>query len=319
MRVRFVCFFIVLHALVVSGQTDYSDSANWAVRPGTYPTALHELIIDQPMDGVDVFYVYPTLLLGENDQRWNMNLDDEAHKTTVLSRAVQFQASAWANAGQLYVPYYRQAHIRSYYNLESGGRDALLLAYSDVKAAFQYYLDHHNKGRGIILAGHSQGSTHLSLLLKDFFDGKALQQQLIAAYLPGIGLNENEYQTVPLLKEATAIGGFVSWNTFKRKFDDKQYQWYKGKAVVNPVTWDGSPLAARSAHKGFLFSNGKLYDRSFSTHLDDGVVWISTPHFPYRYLAFTMRNYHMGDVNLFWEDIRQNARKRAGVYLENKQ
>ncbi len=319
MRTCAILFFLGLQITVVSAQTDYSDSSNWAVRPGAYPKGLHELIIDQPPEGIDVFYVYPTLLLNENDQRWNMDLGDEKHKETVLSRAVHFQASAWANAGTLYVPFYRQAHIRSYYNLENGGREALLLAYSDVKAAFQYYLEHHNRGRGIILAGHSQGSTHLSLLLKEFFDGKELQNQLVAAYLPGIGLSRNEFQSIPLLTEEKAIGGFVTWNTFKRKFDEKQYKWYKGKAVVNPVTWDSTVVAKRSMHKGFLFSNGKLYKQSFNTHLDNGVIWISTPHFPYRYLAITMRNYHMGDVNLFWEDIRLNARKRAFVYIENKQ
>jgi hypothetical protein len=87
---------------------------------------------------------------------------------------------------------------------------------------------------------------------------------------------------------------------------------------VNPVTWDTTLVASRAQHKGFLFSNGKLYEQSFSTHLGDGVIWISTPHFPYRYLAFTMKNYHMGDVNLFWEDIRRNARQRSKVYMRNQ-
>jgi hypothetical protein len=314
-----ILFPILLLSNLIAAQTDYNDSSNWAVLPGTYSAGLSQYVLEEPIVGIDVFYVYPTLLLGEDDKRWNMNLDDDKHRASVLNSAVQFQASAWANAGQLYVPYYRQAHIRSYYNLENGGRDALLLAYSDIKAAFQYYLDNHNKGKGIILAGHSQGSTHLSLLMKDFFDGTELQKQLVAAYLPGIGLNENEFNSLKLLKDSTSIGGFVTWNTFKRKFDENQYKWYKGKAVVNPVTWDTTLVANRSQHKGFLFSNGKLYDKSFSTHLGNGVIWISTPHFPYRYLAFTMRNYHMGDVNLFWEDIRLNARKRAVVYLENKQ
>jgi hypothetical protein len=61
-----------------------------------------------------------------------------------------------------------------------------------------------------------------------------------------------------------------------------------------------------------------MYVHSFNTHLKNGVVWISTPHFPYRYLAFTMDNYHVGDVNLFWEDIRQNAILRSTSYLQKK-
>ena len=60
---------------------------------------------------------------------------------------------------------------------------ARLLLDEDVKAAFQYYLEHYNNGRPIIIASHSQGTTHAKRLLKEFFDGTALQHQLVAAYL----------------------------------------------------------------------------------------------------------------------------------------
>lgn len=115
------------------------------------------------------------------------------------------------------------------------------------------------------------------------------------------------------------IGGYVTWNTFKKKYDLELYnKWYKGKSVINPVTWDTSGFASRSQHRGFLFSNGKMYKQSFDTHLGDGVVWITAPRFPYRYMSFSMKNYHVGDVNLFWEDIRINSRLRAAEYLKQK-
>lgn len=310
---QLACFF----AIGQDSSVDYSMEKNWAILPGSYPEELKEFIVNDPISGVDVFYVYPTLILSEDDKRWNVQIEDDKQRKNVISSAVRFQASAWANAGELYVPFYRQAHLRSYYKLEEGGRDALLLAYSDVKAAFQYYLEHYNKGKGIILAGHSQGATHLSLLLKDFFDNKPLQQQLIAAYLPGIGLELNEFQTIPLMTNASETGGFVAWNTFKKKFDERFYKWYKGKAVINPVTWDTTSIADSKLHKGFLFSNGKMYTQSFTTHLSDGVIWITTPKFPFRYLSFTMKHYHLGDVNLFWEDIRINATLRSQAYLSN--
>jgi hypothetical protein len=219
----------------------------------------------------------------------------------------------------MFVPFYRQAHIRSYRNLESGGRDALILAYSDVKAAFQYYLEHHNNGRPIILAGHSQGSTHLMLLLKEFFDNKPLQSQLVVAYLPGIGIKKNEYQSLKLLTDSTQTGGYVSWNTFKKKLSKEKYEnWYKGSSVVNPVTWDLSKTAERKLHKGFLFNNNSIYRQSFTTHLIDGAIWISTPHFPYRSMAWTMDDYHIGDVNLFWEDVHHNSKLRASKFVGGK-
>ncbi len=80
------------------------------------------------------------------------------------------------------------------------------------------------------------------------------------------------------------------------------------------MTWDTTATAQRELHKGFLYSNGKMYKNSFVTHRSNGVIWISTPHFPYRYLTFLMQNYHTGDVNLFWEDIKENALQRVKAY-----
>jgi hypothetical protein len=297
---------------------DYSSSKTWAVLPGNYPDNLKEYAVQNLQDSIDVFYVYPTLIVSDKDERWNVPINDSVQIKKVLNIAVRFQASAWGSSGNLYIPYYRQAHIRSYNQLENGGTTALLMAYSDVKAAFEYYLKHYNHGRGIILAGHSQGSTHISYLLKDFFDGKPLQKQLVAAYIPGVGLDKNQFKTIPFMENPNQTGGFVTWNTFKKKFDKKKYKWFKGKVVINPVTWDTTPIAERKLHKGFLYSNGKMYKNSFDTHTANGVIWISTPHFPYRYLTLIMQNYHSGDVNLFWEDIRENSLLRVQNYRSNK-
>ncbi len=315
-KIVILLFFLSNSLLFGQGNPDYSLKENWAVLPNEYPDFLYEFTSPNVNDSVDVFYCYPTLITSKKDERWNVPIDDISQQEKVLNSAVKFQGSAWISAGNLYVPFYRQAHIRSYYELETGGRDALLLAYSDVKAAFEYYLEHFNNGKAIILAGHSQGSTHISMLLKDFFDNEPLQEQLIAAYIPGIGIDTNYYESIKLMDEPAAFGGYLAWNTFKKKFDQSKYHFYKGKSVINPVTWDKSLYTTKSLHQGFLFSNGKMYSNSFDTHLDNGVIWISTPKFPYRYLAFTMDNYHVGDVNLFWEDIRQNTLLRVKSYFE---
>lgn len=307
-----------LNSTILSDSVDYSNTKNWAVLPGNYPNNIEEYTVQKPQDSIDVFYVYPTLLVSDKDIRWNISIEDSIQRNKVLNVAVRFQASAWGSSGNLYVPYYKQAHIRAYNNLDNGGTIALLLAYNDVKAAFEYYLKHYNNGKAIILAGHSQGSTHVSYLLRDFFDGKPLQKQLVAAYVPGVGLDKNQFKTIPFMEQPDQTGGFVTWNTFKKKFDKEKYKWFEGKVVINPVTWDTTSIAKRELHKGFLYSNGKMYKNSFDTHISDGVIWISTPHFPYRFIALMMRNYHSGDVNLFWEDIRENSLLRVKSYRFNQ-
>ena len=94
---------------------NYNLESSWAVLPGNYTEELQKLASkDQDTLIADVFYVYPTLLLDKKDTRWNVSTNDSIHNSKVLNVAVKFQASALATSGKLYVPYYRQTHIRAY-------------------------------------------------------------------------------------------------------------------------------------------------------------------------------------------------------------
>ncbi len=308
-----ICIFILQQSTFNSQiPADYSNSDHWVISP-EHDTSLHKAFINDTslIAYADVFYVYPTVYLDKKEKDWNISIDNQEQRDRAIN-VTRLQASAWCEAGRMFVPYYSQAHIRSFTNLDDGGEAALLTAYQDVKKAFQYYLEHYNQGRPIILAGHSQGSTHIMLLIKDFFDETDLQKQLVCAYMPGFSLKEDEFKSIPFLTESHETGGFVTWNTFKRRYKTKKYKdWYKGMASINPVTWDRSTFAKRSLHKGFLFWDEKMYEQAFHTHLVDGAVWITTPNVPFRSLSVTLQDYHIGDVNLFWEDIRINSKSRV--------
>ena len=298
---------------------NYGNVSSWAVLPDSYPENLKHWQTNTTGLDADIFYIYPTLNIEKKDLRWNVPVTDSIQNVKVIDKAVYFQASAFLNAGKLYVPYYRQAHLRSYIRYENGGEEALNLAYGDVKEAFKTYLEKYNNGRPIIIASHSQGTTHAIKLLKEFFDGKPLQNKLVAAYLPGIAIKKNEFKTIQIMTNPTEIGGFVSWNTFKKGYYPKSYnEWFKGAEVSNPIDWDDSSESERPDHKGFLFTNDKIYKHALQVYVKDGLLWISVPHFPYRLLMMVKKGYHAGDINLFWEDIRENATLRVESYLKNQ-
>ncbi len=296
---------------------DYNLEENWAVLPNTYSKELKEFS-SQEMDTLkaDVFYVYPTLNTEKEDLRWNVPINDKKQQNKVLNKTVVFQASAFATAGKLYVPYYRQAHLRSYFKLKNGGEEALLLAYSDVKKAFEIYLKKYNKGRPIIIASHSQGSTHTKFLLRDFFDGKPLQKQLIAAYVVGTVVKPDLFKTIKPMTEPNKIGGFVGWNTFKKGNYPKKKDKYKGSVTTNPITWNSDKTTELHQHKGFLYSNKKIYNNALKIEITDGLVWSTNPKFPMRFFMSFLKNYHVGDINLFWKDIQVNALLRTNTWLD---
>jgi hypothetical protein len=296
---------------------NYLNEENWAVLPSTYSVDLKEFET-KSIDSLkaDVFYVYPTLNTSKEDLRWNAPIADLEQQDKVLNKVVLFQATAFITSGKLYVPYYRQAHLRSYSMLEKGGKKALLLAYSDVKKAFEVYLKKYNNGRPIIIASHSQGSTHTKFLLRDFFDDKPLQQKLIAAYVIGTVMKPNLFKTIKPMIKPNEIGGILGWNTFKKGSYPKKKDVFKGSITSNPVTWDTTKTTELYQHKGFLYSNKKIYKRALKVEITDGLVWSTNPIFPMRLFMSFMKNYHVGDINLFWQDIRENAELRTLTWLE---
>ena len=299
---------------------DYSESKSWAVLPGKYPRVLKGFEKIKRDQKADVFYIYPTLFSDKNVSDWNANIWTSSIRQDVFDTAVKYQASAWQNAGDLYVPFYRQAHYRIFVEPDNKMvRTAWEIAYEDVKNAFQYYLKHYNKGKPIIIASHSQGSMHAKRLIKEFFDSKPMRNQLVAAYLIGARVLPSEFNTIQPLEDPKATGGFISWNAYKMNNLPKNYnKWFQGGVTTNPITWDTQNTSKKSNHKGLLSKDLKLYPKSLNIELVDGILWTSLPEIPGRIFLSLIKNYHFADINLFWKDIEQNAIARVESWYQKK-
>ena len=304
---------------------NYCNLESWAAHPEKNDSII-DVYYTSPKENLkaDVFYIYPTLLTSKKNDAWNSDVYDIKQNNTVKNIAIKYQASAWANAGRIYSPLYRQVHYRSFYEpyTSNGGIRAGEIAYSDIRRAFIYYLNNYNNGRPIIIAGHSQGAYHCKVLLKEFFDEKELQNQLVAAYLPGTRVDIKEFKTIKALKSPDDIKGYLSWNTFRMNKKPKKekhpayFSWKKNQYVTNPINWNELRSATIQDHKGLLFYNEKLYPNSVRIEINDGLVWSSVPKgIKGNYLLKLIRNYHFGDVNIFWKDISENAKIRVDNFF----
>ena len=130
----------------------YSNPESWAVKPDKYSESLKKIIGDSKNKNCDIFFIYPTMFLDRKDTRWNADVDDELLNKGIINRAVKYQASAFGKAGNIYVPFYRQSHYKVYVNpFNKYEEESREIAYSDIKRAFEYYLDNYNNGKPIIL------------------------------------------------------------------------------------------------------------------------------------------------------------------------
>lgn len=297
---------------IPSKSPNYSNPESWAVKPDKYPESLKKIIGDSKNKKCDVFFIYPTMFLDRKDLRWNADLDDELLNNSIINRPVKYQASAFGKAGNIYVPFYRQSHYKVYVDPFSKYEEkSRAIAYSDIKRAFKYYLDNYNNGKPIIIASHSQGSILSAMLLKEFFDDKPLQKKLVIAYLPGTKILDDYFKKIKKLQNRDEIGGYVSWNTYRKGSYPKKYEeWFRGGSTSNPITWDNTVKTEYEQHKGLFYTDDKVYPNSVKIILKDGLIWSYLPRIPKRLFLLIKKNYHAADINLFWKDIEINAVNR---------
>jgi hypothetical protein len=107
----------------------------------------------------------------------------------------------------------------------AGGGRAVLdrgLGYEDVRDAWNYYLKNDNRGRGVVLVGHSQGSYVLNSLIAQEIEGKPVHAQLVSAILMGttVAVPKGKdvggtFKQTPLCKSASQTGCVITFASFR--------------------------------------------------------------------------------------------------------
>ena len=197
---------------------------------------------------VDCFYVYPTSSV---DAGAYSDLDPDAE---IVSTREQF--GRLASVCRPFVPMYHQLTSWTLVSLEDknpGSSElqlkdphAMDLPYRDIRAAWKYYLEHYNKGRGVVLVSHSAGSILTTRLLAEEVDGKATQKQLVSAFIAGgLGVDKGTFKSIAPCGSRSQTGCVIAWATYR---DLEVPKWrYLGRArpgieplCVDPAQIDGS-------------------------------------------------------------------------------
>ncbi|MBF9224002.1 DUF3089 domain-containing protein [Hymenobacter ruricola] len=306
---------------------DYAQASNWAALPTRRDSAdavprYSALRDEQATAPVDVFFVHPTTYYSAH--AWNADprkkgLNKYTDRTTIKQQASVFNAT-----GRIYAPRYRQATIYSFLDKEPNGQKALELAYSDVRAAFRYYLAHYNQGRPFIIASHSQGTDHATRLLHEFFDKPTpLRRQLVAAYLIGFQVKPNEFLTIKPCADSLATDCFVAYNTTDAGHESAMFQ---PSIAVNPLTWTlDSTLAPASLNRGAVSLGFRhLHPQLTGAQVHHGQLWVMAPrfkgypHFPPSGKKKLRYSRHIADYALFYMNIRENSKARVRAWLDRK-
>lgn len=280
-----------------------------------------EIVEAQSSAQADVFFLHPTTLFGSGG--WNGNLQDEKLNSRTDSTAILHQASIFNGSCRVFAPRYRQLVYGGFFAtdpeaLKSVHR-ASEIAYKDIQAAFAYYMANENKGRPFIIAGHSQGTALAIRLIKEHEVEPKFREQLIAAYIPGWGVRADTFKHIPPCKAADDLHCFASWCSYQWGATPDDPSWYHNAACINPVSWTASAETANaSQHAGLVLRNyHRMHTHAVSTQIHGNILWVERPDVPGKWVI-QGKNFHIGDFNLFWLDVRNNVAIRVEAFLQNK-
>ena len=315
-RIVLSTFLCLCFAVAFAEAPDYADEALWAYYGSEEGTA------------VDVFFIAPTNV-GGDAEHLNADLSDP-DQVEAIRWSIAMQTVIYNTQARFFAPYYRQMTMTGYYLPEAEQAPALTTAEADVLEAFAWYMANENQGRPVIIAGFSQGADMGLRLLKAYTADEAFQQQLVAAYLIGWRITEEDLAQFPTLRMAqgeTDLGIIVSFEceaesvtgTFIVPENTFTY-------AINPLNWktDSTP-ATKEDNLGYVYPdrNGSVkveIPQLCGAYLDPvrGVLKVTdiTPEeYPPILDIFPYGAYHIYDYEFFYRNLQENVQKRIAVYL----
>ena len=293
---------------------DYSDASNWIV------------FGDEENMDADLFFIAPTVSTAET---YNMTLDDPSVPASFLAQTNVFRDIYGPNC-RTFSPLYRQVTMTGF-NLPAKEQEPFVeVAYRDISAAFQYYLENANNGRPIILMGFSQGADMGIRLMEEYFGDEQLASQLVAAYFIGWPITAEMVEKYPQLKMAQGEGDtgvIIAFDCETPEVTESVINPADQKALsINPLNWmtDSTP-ADKSLNKGSRLLNGRGEIKREATELcgayidpERGVLKVTdidAADYKPVLSVFTPGVLHVYDSQLFYQNLKDNAELRLQNYL----
>ena len=315
----------------------YAYDMKRIIRPLNYGISTYWVEKPQPTSKVadaDVFFILPTVnmkvTVPDNEDVTNLRTASRFVKTYRMEQGIADLA------GDVYAPYYRQANMACYVK-EDGTTDPGMtgpdginadygdIAYADVRDAWMYYMEHYNKDRPFVIFSYSQGADMALRLLEEFGEDEAFSDHLVAAYLIGVSIPEDETEKYPYLKMAQGqadTGVIISYNAVDERMELPETK----ELSINPLNWktDSTP-AAKTENLGYVVTDteGNITEETAEycgAYLDEksGKLVVTdiadTDEVSGSSSLFAEGDLHLSDLTFFYRNLEENIRARIEAY-----
>lgn len=311
---------------VTKNTTDYSQESSWYKIP-------------EITKEFDTFYIYSTMYMGANEGDADYATLDNAEVLGSIWIEHAIKSSVFEESTNLFIPYYRQSSMKHAAEVfqKDGNIDAALagIPYTDITAALDYYFENYNEGRPFVIAGHSQGSAILRLVLKKYFkEHPEYYKRMVAAYAIGYSITKDDLEANPHMKFATGesdTGVIISWHAEGPKNVEANVPIpnviiAKNGIAINPLNWKlDETYAPASMNLGSIVGDentGKTeirdIDGDAQVCLARGTVVTNAKAIPNEMVEIAgPQCYHQDDYSIFYNNIKDNVAKRIEAYKAN--
>lgn len=320
MKIMLLLVLAAFCSLASAQEPDYNNTAAWAYwRVGENKAA-------------DLFIVCPTVDLG-TDGHTNMSLTDENIKGN-FTGALNMQRGIYEKNCRMYAPYYRQATLADYTLPRQDAAAYFDLAYSDVRAAFLYYMHHENNGRPFVLSGFSQGAEMCLRLLKEFGNTDFVKNNMVACYAIGWRFTPQEAKQYPYIRPAQSaddLGTVIMFNSEAPEVTSSAIVPEGVKTfAINPLTWScGSQKTPKTLNAGACFTDYsgavvREVPQLTGCYIDSKrgtlkVTDVDKKEFVPGLPLFSEGVYHIYDYQFFYRNLQQNVNLRIKTFMEERQ
>lgn len=303
---------------------DYSKKASWYRLP--------EITKD-----VDTFYIYSTMYMSANEGDPDYAALDNAEVLEGIGIEHAIKSSVFEESTNLFIPYYRQAsmmHAGLTWKRTGSIEEAVCgMPYGDITAALDYYFEHCNDGRPFVIAGHSQGSAILRLVLKGYFKAHPeYYQRMVAAYAIGYSITKEDLAANPHMRFAAGesdTGVIISWHAEGPKnveLNAPNPAMLPNGVAINPLNWKrDETYAPADMNLGSIVmdvNTGATDIRDIGGDaqvcLARGTVVTHADAIPNEMVELAgPQSYHQDDYAIFYNNIKANVAKRVAAYLNS--
>ena len=311
---------------------DYSQNTSWCRIP--------EITKD-----VDTFYIFATDYIMSSFEEGATDYATLDNEEMLQGAEIEYRdhATAYADSTNVFAPYYRQSGLRYAGEVikKTGDFDNALLGlpYEDITAALDYYFEKCNEGRPFIIAGHSQGSAMVLLLLRTYFkDHPEYYKRMVAAYAIGYSVTDEYLASNPHLKFAageTDTGVIIAWNTEglgNVEANAKSVVILPKTRSINPLNWKlDETYAPASLNLGSIVIDEKTGEPSIGDVGADAQINLARgsvvtnarvepmPEDVAKVAAefFGPDGRHGSDYTYYFNNIKDNVAKRIAAYLSS--